>query len=189
MCVAQVGSETLLSIGQLRSWSHGHAAKACLVYRGAIPIMVDAPPGNQAGEVLEGVLDYVSVCVCGCGGGGDCPSVWTPSVGPEPSHCVHAAVGSMRPARRGACCRQCATPGAARCPAPMLPLSRVASVRPADGGAACARCASCRAQAKAVGLVTSGDRVVVSQCPRDIQSDVMGESGVVQLITVDHKLL
>lgn len=40
-------------------------------------------------------------------------------------------------------------------------------------------------QAKENGLVKTGDRVVVSQCPRDINSEVMEEKGIVKLITVD----
>lgn len=40
-------------------------------------------------------------------------------------------------------------------------------------------------QAKAVGLVRAGDKVVISQCPRTGYSDVMEEAGVVKLITVD----
>lgn len=40
-------------------------------------------------------------------------------------------------------------------------------------------------QAKSVGLARSGDKVVVSQCPRTGYSDVMEEAGVVKLITVD----
>ncbi|KAF5836459.1 pyruvate kinase [Dunaliella salina] len=42
--------------------------------------------------------------------------------------------------------------------------------------------------AKSRNLVQPGDRVVVSQCPRDINSPVMSEAGVVQLLTVDHPL-
>lgn len=41
------------------------------------------------------------------------------------------------------------------------------------------------AYAKSVGLARSGDKVVVSQCPRTGYSDVMEEAGVVKLITVD----
>ena len=40
-------------------------------------------------------------------------------------------------------------------------------------------------QAKERGLIQDGDRVVVSQCPRkNMRSDVMQESGVVKIITV-----
>ena len=38
--------------------------------------------------------------------------------------------------------------------------------------------------AKANGLVSVGDRVVVSQCPRKDNSDVMEEAGVVSLVQV-----
>ncbi|KAG2488957.1 hypothetical protein HYH03_012576 [Edaphochlamys debaryana] len=41
------------------------------------------------------------------------------------------------------------------------------------------------AYAKQAGMVKSGDKVVVSQCPRTGYSDVMEEAGVVKLITVD----
>ena len=35
-------------------------------------------------------------------------------------------------------------------------------------------------------MVVPGDRVVVSQCPRNMDSGVMQETGVVKLITVDE---
>ncbi|GIL69969.1 hypothetical protein Vretimale_10037 [Volvox reticuliferus] len=43
--------------------------------------------------------------------------------------------------------------------------------------------------AKQVGMVRSGDKVVVSQCPRTGYSDVMEEAGVVKLITVDDHVM
>ncbi|GIL59095.1 hypothetical protein Vafri_14039 [Volvox africanus] len=43
--------------------------------------------------------------------------------------------------------------------------------------------------AKQVGMVRSGDKVVVSQCPRTGYSDVMEEAGVVKLITVDDHIM
>ncbi|GLC56042.1 hypothetical protein PLESTB_001058300 [Pleodorina starrii] len=43
--------------------------------------------------------------------------------------------------------------------------------------------------AKQVGMVKSGDKVVVSQCPRTGYSEVMEEAGVVKLITVDDHVL
>ncbi|PNW87383.1 hypothetical protein CHLRE_02g147900v5 [Chlamydomonas reinhardtii] len=45
------------------------------------------------------------------------------------------------------------------------------------------------AYAKQVGMVRSGDKVVVSQCPRTGYSDVMEEAGVVKLITVDDHVI
>ena len=35
-------------------------AKACLLYRGALPVMVNATSGSIEGDVLDAVLDYVS---------------------------------------------------------------------------------------------------------------------------------
>lgn len=60
---SQVGSDTLLSLQQLAHWNHGAGARACLMYRGAVPVMVDAPEGCQAGSLLDFVLDYVSAVV------------------------------------------------------------------------------------------------------------------------------
>ena len=42
-------------------------------------------------------------------------------------------------------------------------------------------------QARSLGLVTEGDQVVVSQCPRAGISEVMEEAGVVKLVTVDKE--
>jgi hypothetical protein len=60
--VRQVGSsgDVALGSGALGAWSHGPAARRCLVYRGVTPIMVDAPPGSTSGELLESILEYVS---------------------------------------------------------------------------------------------------------------------------------
>ena len=38
----------------------GSSAKGCLLYRGTVPITVNAPSGQIEGDVLDAMLDYVS---------------------------------------------------------------------------------------------------------------------------------
>ncbi|KAJ9505573.1 hypothetical protein QJQ45_024312 [Haematococcus lacustris] len=54
----QVGSDVLLGPSRPDLGSHGPQARACLLYRGALPVMMDAPSGQQGGDVLQTVLDY-----------------------------------------------------------------------------------------------------------------------------------
>jgi len=96
----QANNPELLMQPNMLKGGLGTPAKSCLLYRGCLPVMVNAPSGSIEGDVLDAMLDY----------------------------------------------------------------------------------------AKSRNLVQPGDRVVVSQCPRDINSPVMSETGVVQLLTVDHPL-